>query len=260
MSESDNNGDPTAREAEPEYGPRSRPRRWRLWVVGLLLLILTGGLAAIGAIVVYYRIERMARPRIHDRPDNVPPHAVALVLGARVYRDGRLSAMLEDRVASAVDLYRARKVKKLLMSGDNSTRNYDEVTAMRDHAIRLGVPADDVVRDFAGFRTFDSVYRARDLWGVRSMVIVSQDFHLPRSIYIAQRLGVDAVGLSADRRQYLSIQRAEAREVLARAAAWLDLNLLGTKPRFLGPAETLSGEEQDRAWRAQTGRRAAGTN
>jgi SanA protein len=116
------------------------------------------------------------------------------------------------------------------------------------------------VRDFAGFRTFDSVYRARDLWGIRSMVIVSQDFHLPRSIYIAQRLGVDAVGLSADRRRYLSIQRAEAREVFARAAAWLDLNLLGTKPRFLGPPETFSGEEQDRAWKAQTGRRAAGTN
>lgn len=248
---------PPAPDAPPDDTPddagadaaHHRPRRrvpWRLVTAFALLMVLTCGLAAFGAIFVYISIDRQSRGRIHRDVADVPERDVALVLGASV-RGQRLSAMLEDRVASAVDLYHAGKVRKLLMSGDNSSRYYDEVTAMRNHAIRLGVPPDDVVRDFAGFRTFDSVYRARDLWGVRSMAIVTQEFHLPRAVYLANRLGVDAVGLVADRRTYhrVSIRRAESRELLARIGAWLDLNLLGTKPRFLGRRESLSGLAQE---------------
>ena len=119
---------------------------------------------------------------------------------------------------------------------------------MRKHAIELGMPPDDVVRDFAGYRTLDSVYRARDIWGVTSMVIVTHRFHLPRSLFIADSLGVDAVGLEADKQIYTPRARfaAEWRDALARTAAWLDMRVLGTRPKYLGRPESLSGLEQER--------------
>jgi SanA protein len=232
--------------------PPSPPRRprWRLprlWLLIGLFLAVTCGLGLVLVILVDRRMQRSTDGQIYRTIENVPQRDVALVLGAKVYPNGRLSAMLEDRVVSAAELYKAGKVRKLIMSGDNSERTYDEVTAMRQRAIVLGVKSDDVVRDFAGFRTYDSIYRARDLWDVQSALIVTQKFHLPRSIYIARGLGVDAIGFVADRRRYhtASIQRARTREVLARFAAWLDVNVFHPTPHFLGPKESLSGDTQE---------------
>jgi SanA protein len=212
----------------------------------VLLVLASGGTVLLAIAYIDWRMDRLARPRIIHNIDNVPETTVALVLGARVYPSGRLSAMLEDRVRSAVDLYHAGKVKKLLMSGDNSERTYDEVTAMRKFAIGLGVPSDDVVRDFAGFRTYDSLYRAKELWDIDRAIIVTQRFHLPRAIYIARRLGIDAWGYVADRREYAesSARRVRLREVLGRALAFLDIKILKPKPYFLGPKESLSGDSQ----------------
>ena len=232
---------------------RKPPTRWKQLMAFLLIFVSTGGLAGLGAVFIYFRMERQTRSAIHNVVEEVPNRDVALVLGASV-RGKRLSAMLEDRVNRAVDLYKAGKVRKLLMSGDNSSQYYDEATAMRRHAIKLGVPPDDVVCDFAGFRTFDSIIRARELWGVDSMVIVTQAFHLPRSIYLARRLGLDAHGFIADSRPYLqaSLRKAERREIGARIGAWLDVNILGTQPHFLGRRESLSGLEQEAEQRGIT--------
>lgn len=229
-----------------ESARRMRRRRKKLLAILGLGVVLSGGLVGSGLLFIDWRMSRQMRPYIYRSVDKVPAHDVALVLGARILSRSRLSAMLEDRVLTAVDLYRAGKVKKLLMSGDNSDPYYDEVSAMRRYAIRQGVKSDDVVRDFAGFRTYDSVYRARDLWGLKSMVIVTQDFHLPRSVYTARKLGVDAVGLVADRRTYgpVASRRSRLREILARTGAWLDCNLLHPKPHFLGQHEGLSGDTQ----------------
>lgn len=214
----------------------------------MIVAVLAGLLAAalIGTLAVDQWMERTARGRMHRSIDDVPPRKVALVLGARVYPDGRLSPMLDDRVRAGVELYKAGRVDKLLMSGDNSERHYDEVTAMRRRAIELGVPSDDVVRDFAGFRTFDSLIRARELWGLRELIIVSQEFHLPRALFLARGLGIDADGYIATRpggygRFY---DRARRREIPARTVAWLDLYVLKRQPRFLGPPEGLSGDAQ----------------
>lgn len=193
-------------------------------------------------------MAQRARGRIIRTVDQAHPRTVALVLGARVYQSGELSAMLEDRVYSAVELYKAGKVKKLLMSGDNRREYYDEPTAMRRRALELGVPSDDVVRDYAGFRTFDSIYRARDLWGQDELTIVSQEFHLPRCVFLADKLGVECQGYVADRRQYhhRSVTRTRIREVFARATAVLDIYVFRQKPYFLGPRESLSGDKQAR--------------
>lgn len=205
---------------------------------------------------VDHHIGRQADSRVYTKASQVPPREVALVLGARVYASGELSAMLYDRVASAVELYKAGKVNKLLMSGDNRERHYDEVTAMRRVALEMGVKSDDVVRDFAGFRTRDSLYRAREIWGLRSLVIVTQRFHLPRSIYTARGLGIDAVGLVADKRDYTAAAywRSRLREIISRNIAFLEVHVLHTKPHFLGAREDLSGDrqeklEQQKPWR-----------
>ncbi len=110
--------------------------------------------------------------------------------------------MLEDRVVSAAQLYQAGKIRKILLTGDHGNKEYDEVKAMRLYLRRLGVPESDIFLDHAGFTTYDSLYRARDIFGVQDCVIVTQEFHLPRSVYTARKLGLDCYGYVADRRSY----------------------------------------------------------
>jgi SanA protein len=172
---------------------------------------------------------------------DVPDERVALVLGARVYATGRLSGMLRDRVETAVALYKAGKVQKLLMSGDNSSLEYNEPDAMMAHAIAMGVPAADVQPDYAGRRTYDSCYRARAIFQVESAVIVTQAFHLPRALFLCNQLGVQSVGVAADQRQYdpRSIAWSESREVPATFFALLDV-IRRAPPAVLGDPIPLS--------------------
>jgi SanA protein len=216
-----------------------------------MILAILGSLLLIGLVGIFgpwTYIHLSTRHLIHavDSPDLRAEGRVALVLGARVNAGGRLSAMLEDRVITAVRLYEKGTVGKLIMSGDNSRREYDEPTAMRRHAMGLGVPGRDVVRDFAGLRTFDSVVRARDIFGQTRIVIVSQEFHLPRALYLARSLGMDAVGVIADRRPYQqgSIRRSRMREIPACFAAMVDIWLPGRGPKYRGPMESLDGDAQ----------------
>jgi SanA protein len=165
----------------------------------------------------------------------VPESSVALVFGAGVKPNGKLSDALTDRVLTAVDLYKADKVRKLLMSGDNGSKTYDEVTAMKNFAIEKGVPEGDIVLDYAGFDTYDSCYRAREIFDLHSgIILVSQAFHLPRALYICNSLGVQSVGVSADKRVYAT-NLWGLREFAAQIKAGLDVQILHSKPKFLGP-------------------------
>jgi SanA protein len=158
-------------------------------------------------------------------PDNVPAQRVAIVFGARVYNDGRLSAMLQDRVETAVHLYQAGKVQKILMSGDNRFEDYDEPGRMMEYAVSRGVPAEDIQPDYAGRRTYDTCYRAKAVFQLDSAVLVTQGFHLPRALFTCRNLGVEAVGVSADLRGYhpLSIRWSTTREFLATLRALVDV-------------------------------------
>jgi SanA protein len=160
--------------------------------------------------------------------ESVPQRRVAIIFGARVYPSGRLSAMLADRVATGADLYHAGKVDILLMTGDNSTEDYNEPEAMRRQVVALGVPDEAIVLDYAGRRTYDSCYRARDIFGVRSAILVTQAFHLDRALMICNGLGVDAVGVAADYQRPWGYSRASLtysrlREFPATLAAVFDL-------------------------------------
>lgn len=164
-------------------------------VVKVLAVIVI--MAVLAPFVVRGAVVLWAGPHIRT-VDDVPSQRVALVLGARVYSSGRLSAMLSDRVSAAVALYEAGKVDVLLMSGDNSTVDYNEPDAMREAAISLGVPAHDVYVDYGGRRTYDSCYRARYIFGVTEATVVTQEFHLPRALMLCRSLGIETVGVGAD--------------------------------------------------------------
>ncbi len=128
----------------------------------------------------------------------VPAQRVAIVFGAGLWRDGSPTPILRERVAAAAELYFTGKVEKLLMSGDNRFVYYNEPGAMREFALSLNIPEDAIVLDYAGRRTYDTCYRAKAVFGVKEAILVTQDFHLPRALYLCNSLGVSAVGVSAD--------------------------------------------------------------
>ncbi len=164
------------------------------------------------------------RRQMYSAP-SAPAERVAVVFGAGLQRDGRPSPVLYDRVATAADLYRAGKVSKLLLSGDNRFLNYNEPQAMFEAAQQLGVPAGALVLDYAGRSTYDTCYRAHAIFGLTHAVLVTQAFHLPRALYLCDALGMQTVGVIADRRDYrLSDQvYCNVREMFATAAAWWDV-------------------------------------
>ncbi|HNT55953.1 MAG TPA: ElyC/SanA/YdcF family protein, partial [Anaerolineaceae bacterium] len=135
-------------------------------------------------------------------PGTVPFQRAAIVFGAGLQRDGTPSPVLRDRVATAAELYFNGRVEKLLMSGDNRFVNYNEPGAMHDYAISLGVPEEDIVLDYAGRRTYDTCYRAHAIFGLDAAILVTQGYHLPRALITCNNLGIEAVGVAADRRSY----------------------------------------------------------
>jgi vancomycin permeability regulator SanA len=175
-----------------------------------------------------------------DQAAQVPPERVALVFGAGVRPDGQPSPMLAGRVQTAVSLYLAGKVDRLLMTGDNSRLDYDEVSAMKRYAVGLGVAAEDVALDHAGFSTYESCYRARAVFGLERAVLVTQAYHLPRALYTCRGLGLDAVGLGApDWGTYSDalLVRYSLREAVATLNALWQVHVARPEPTFLGPPE-----------------------
>jgi SanA protein len=152
--------------------------------------------------IVIPRIIRNSVQPLIFTVDQVPNHEVAIVFGAGLWRDGRPTAVLRDRVQTAVDLYKSGKVIKLLMSGDNRFINYNEPKAMYETALALGVPKEDIVLDYAGRRTYDTCYRAKYIFGIDEAILITQSFHLPRAIYTCQKLGISPNGVPADLRVY----------------------------------------------------------
>lgn len=208
----------------------------------LRILLISAALCLIGILTIglinKYVQESVAgklETSITEIPVEEPPR-IAIVFGARVWDNNRLSDALYDRVITAVELYRARRVKKILMSGDNPSENYDEPTAMKEQAVKLGVPAEDIVLDFAGRRTYDTCYRAKEIFEIEKAILVTQEFHQPRSLYLCNQLGVDSIGITANRRQYLHEGNWAVREFLAVASAWFEMNFL--------PFEPIKGEKE----------------
>lgn len=173
-----------------------------------------------------------------------PPRRVAIVFGAGLWRDGSPTPVLRDRVATAAQLYFDGKVEKLLMSGDNRFEDYNEPGAMREFALQLGVPDENIVLDYAGRRTYDTCYRAQAIFQVGNAILVTQGFHLPRALYTCNMLGLPAVGVRADQRTYRRGAQLywNLREIPASLVALVDVHISRPVP-VLGDPEPIFPEE-----------------
>ncbi len=167
----------------------------------LKLILILAGLFTLLVLAARLTTGLYARPKIYSSSE-VPTRRVAIVFGAGLWRDGSATPVLYDRVQTAAELYHAGKVEVLLMSGDNRFVDYNEPAVMREVALSLGVPEEAIVLDYAGRRTYDTCYRARDIFQVDEVILVTQAFHLPRALYLCNQLGVEAVGVEADQRIY----------------------------------------------------------
>ncbi len=206
-------------------GVRGR-RRW--WVAAGM-----AGALALGPPVVVWADTWTAG---HHSAGETPSRPVAIVLGAGVDDQGRPSLFLDERIGVAVQLYRQGTVKALLMSGDHSRTDYDEVGVMAARAQALGVPASAIVQDHAGFDTYSSCYRARSVWGITAAVVVSQPFHVGRAVWLCRQLGVDAVGAQTRSDRLPVTYLGWLREVPAIDKSVIDV-VRGRTPMFPGPRE-----------------------
>jgi SanA protein len=205
----------------------------------LITLLILGAIGAAITVAFNVWLHAAYANRMYASIDDMPIEdepRVAIVFGAGLTRSGEATPALYDRVVTAADLYQRGLVKKLLLTGDNRFANYNEPEAMRRTAVKLGVPNEDLVLDFAGRRTYDSCYRAREIFGVSRAILVSQAFHLDRALCLCDSFGIDSIGVVADRRNYT--QAAETwwsiREAAAVVSAWLDVNVTHPTP-LLGP-------------------------
>lgn len=214
-------------------------RRFLTVAVILLCVIAT----IVGAV---FGINNMIKGRVAPRIVSFEQAAAMtqvdciLVLGCFVHEDGRPSDMLEDRLRRGIDLYQHGAAQKLLMSGDHGREDYNEVGAMKQYAIEAGVPSADIFMDHAGFSTYESLYRAQTIFGVDKILIVTQEYHLYRALYIAEALGIDAYGVSSDQRTYAGQASRELRETFARVKDMFFV-LWRPEPTYLGEAIPISG-------------------
>lgn len=202
--------------------------------MGALLMVLAAALGLGLVSLAYWSVERNAQGRVFDRLESLPKQRVALLLGtAPRIADGRANLYFEHRVEAAVALFKAGKIERVLVSGDHGTRGYNEPEAFRLRLEEAGVEPSRIHLDFAGFRTLDSVVRAKEVFGQEQVVVISQEFHNARALYLADHFGVTAIGYNARGVGGRAGLKNLLRESLARVKLFFDL-LVGVEPRFLG--------------------------
>jgi len=208
----------------------------QIWKFLRRLILTLGLLGLLGLFLPRLVTAIYAAARIFS-PETVTARRVAIVFGAGLRYDGTPTAILRDRVMTAAQLYFDGKVEKLLMSGDNSTFNYNEPESMRQYALSLGVPDEAIVLDYAGRRTYDTCYRAKAIFGVERAILVTQGFHLPRALFTCNALGLEAVGVEANNYYYRKLSRAywQARELFATFGAFMDVYVYKPLPVLGNP-------------------------
>ena len=191
-------------------------KKWLFWTGGILGAIVLVGLCTVLALSVY--VKQQTKDRIYSRETfDQSGYDCILVFGAGVREDGSLSPLLQDRVQTGIDLYFQGAAPKLLMSGDHGREDYNEPDAMKSYAVAQGVPSSDIFVDYAGFSTYESLVRAKQVFGAKRVLLVTQTYHLYRALYIGEQLGMDCDGVESDCRTYQSQWWWNLREIVARA-------------------------------------------
>ena len=219
-------------------GRISSRKLWRrLLAAGVITFFLM-----IGLMVLADRVcQSASNGKIFRSTETIPTNAVALVLGTgKLTTRGNPNLHFNQRIEAAAELFKSGKVRHLLVSGDNSVKNYDEPTDMRNALVTAGVPTNAITRDYAGFRTLDSVVRAKTVFGLTNFTIVTEEFHRPRSVWIAQKHGMNVVAFAAPDLSARWSARVKIREALARVWCAIDLYVLNRQPKFSGPPQKLT--------------------
>ena len=219
----------------PETTPNKKRRIVRRILFAAICLFVLGVVAsALAMIAADRRVESRAAGRVFTSVEGVPVREFGLLLGTtRLVRGKYRNDYFYKRIRAAADLYRAGKIRRIIVSGDNSRTDYNETGDMKRELVAEGVAPEDVLMDYAGFRTLDSVVRARNLYGATELTVISQMFHVERAVYLADRHGIDAIGFAAEDSGVQSARmRLGVRESFARVLAVLDAEILHRKPHF----------------------------
>ncbi len=218
---------------------KTKKKKWfkRLLLISLFFFFFVG----MGTLFINIHVKSYVKAdlRTVEQCEEIDADCI-VVLGAGIWDENTPSRMLDHRIRTGVALYEAGASEKIIMSGDHGRKNYDEVNVMKDYAIKYGVPSEDIFMDHAGFSTYESMVRAKEIFGAKKIIVVTQEFHLSRAVYIAERLGLEAYGVSSDLSSYPGIEYNEMREVLARVKDFF-MVIFQPNPTYLGEPISLSG-------------------
>ncbi|QUH26037.1 SanA/YdcF family protein [Serpentinicella alkaliphila] len=219
----------------------TRVNRKNILFSGIIILFSTFLLVIASVLIINSYVKLSTESKIYTLEEAIALDVdCILVLGAGVWEGGRPSYMLEDRLLMGIELYKSGASERLLMSGDNGRIDYDEVNVMKQFAINHGIDSEHIFMDHAGFSTYESMYRARDIFEAKRIIIVTQEYHLYRAIYIAEKLGLEAYGVASNRRSYMGQEVRDFREILARTKDFLKV-VIKPKPTYLGESIPVSG-------------------
>lgn len=220
-----------------QSSPMPKKNILKKWLqIALCLAIL--GIVIILSICLY--VEATGKAYLVT-PENAPATDAILILGARVYSNDTPSPLLQDRLDYGYTLYAENKANRIIVSGDHGRKDYDEVNAMKNYLLAKGVPQEHIFLDHAGFNTYDSLYRAKEIFGVKSLIVCTQEFHMPRALYIGRRLGLEAYGYAAPDKASYHMAYNNFREKLAQVKAFLETDILHRKPKYLGNVIPIQG-------------------
>ena len=221
---------------------RKKDKTKRILLVCLVAAVILGVLAVALLLGINSWVKSSVRDYIltEEQAAQLTDMDCILVLGCKVGADGTLSHMLEDRLRQGVALYELGAAPKLLMSGDHGTAEYDEVDAMKRYAVDAGIASRDVFMDHAGFSTYESVYRAKEVFQVRRVIIVTQEYHLYRALMVAREMGLEAYGVAVNYRTYVGQTARDIREILARVKDF-GMTIFWPEPTYLGDVIPISG-------------------
>ena len=206
--------------------------KYGIIVIAVIVLIVLG-------INLYVRLSTRKQIIKENEYANLSDIDCIIILGAGIWGD-KPSPMLEDRLLEGIKLYQNNVSDKIIMSGDNGKEEYNEVEIMKNYAKEKGIPSENIFMDHAGFSTYESIYRAKEIFEAKKVVIVTQKYHLYRALYVANQLGLEAYGVGADPRQYVGATYREIREILARDKDFVKC-IFKLKPTYLGDTISVSG-------------------
>ena len=210
---------------------KNKFKKWGKRVMGIVVSLL---ILIIMAISISLSIVNSYKKYIYDI-ENIPSDNDAIiVLGAGVKDDGTPSDILADRLETSLEVFEDKVANTFVLSGDHSREDYNEVGAMKDYILENNIDERVIFMDHAGFSTYDTMYRAKEIFKINKAVIVTNEYHLPRALYIARKLGIDAYGVKSDKRGYQLIDNYKKREILAQLKDFIYVNILRPKPKFLG--------------------------